>query len=322
MTSTDFFFGVKRIDESCFSIFKAYYEEREKHYLYPVFYQSIIQMIAAGGFFYKIHRYEEDKVLAIYKRSSIMGNWSIMLNIAPISLSGKKINEIKLIQSCRRFGVSSKLSDEDIKRYGIPLKICTPISGNCESLYDAKAGYEMKGSAFRKLRNRVKQVTKREDFQIQTGVSEDIDKLVAKWDAHNHSTKDKKEQTTQSIDFKRIRGLKTDRMYVQRIYTGNSLEIFSVLEKLTERSWCIVFEMRNYDSVLNEANPCMHFYNCKCAFLGNSKGGRTLANKGASLNIEGMHAAKEKLRPCHNQQIYKLLPINKIDSIKLKTVFV
>nr|DAV79837.1 MAG TPA: Adenosylhomocysteinase [Caudoviricetes sp.] len=317
----DFLTGIRRIDETCFETFAPFYEARSKHYLYPVFYQSITQMIAAGGFFYAIHRYGSDKVLAIYKRSSIMGNWSVILHIAPISITGSRENEVRLIQACRRCGISAKLSDEDIKRYKVPLSICTPISGNCEFLYDAGIGYKMQGAQFRKLRNRVKQITKRADFHIETGMSADITSLVAKWDSHNHATKEKTERTTQSLNIKRIAGLKTERMHILRVYIGESLEIFSVLEKLTEKCWCIVFEMRNYNGVLKDVTPSIHYYNCKRALSSNRSGQRTLLNKGASLNIAGMHRAKERLRPVHRQQIYKIAPINRMNAVELKKIF-
>lgn len=317
----DFFFGVKRVDESCFDIFAPFYEARGKQYLYPVFYQSIVQMIAAGGFFYVIHRYRADKVLAIYKRSSIMGNFSVILHIAPISLTGSRDNEVELLQTCMRYGITAKLSDEDIKRYKIPRRLCSAISGNCEFLYDAENGYEMRGPEYRKLRNSVKQVTRRDDFHIKMGMSTDITRLVTKWDSHNHATKEKKERTTQSLNIKRIAGLKTDRMHILRVYIGESLEIFSVLEKLTEKCWCIVFEMRNYNGVLKEVTPSIHYYNCKRALSSNRSGQRTLLNKGASLNIAGMHRAKERLRPVHRQQIYKIAPINRMNAVELKKIF-
>ena len=319
MTVFDFILGIKRVDDKCYDTFSPYYAARQKNYAYPLFYQSVTQMIAENKFFYKIFKIKGDSVLAIFKRSTIMGNYSVMLHIAPISLGNILSNEIEIMQNARRLGISIKLCSDDITRYRIPQSLCEPIKGNIEYIYDAKECYEMKGSKFHNYRKKVRKITNMPEYRYTRGVSDNIDRLVAKWDTHNQEQRIKSQQTRQLSDWKNIKKINSNKVVVHNIYVGNTLECFSVIEELSPKHWVLVFGMRNYDSALNDVNVCMHYLDCQVATSDAMK--QVYANLGASLGIDGLTAAKEKLKPCAKRQIYRLAPINKLDVSKIKSLF-
>lgn len=319
LSAYDFLFGVKRIDEKCFDMFMPYYKERARNYLFPVFYQSIVQMIAAGGFYYKIFRTSGRSTLAVFKRSSIMGNYSVMLQTAPISLTGDKRDELDIMQTSRRVGISLKVCHEDIRRYGIPGRLCQPIKGNVEYIYDANECYAAEGGKFHNFRRQRNKITNREGYAHKYGVTGDIDDLVEKWDRHNHASRNGDGRTSQTSDWKNIRRLTHENVHVHSIYVDNSLECFSVIEKLTARQWVLVMGMRDYDSPLNDVNVCMHWLDCEMAH--DTSIAAVYANMGASLGISGLEAAKEKLRPCARTPIYRIAATNKLETSRIKSLF-
>ena len=310
--------GIKRVTSDCYSVFDPYYEARSRVYIYPVFYQSVTQMLAAGGFFYKVFQRMGRKTLAIFKRSCIMGNYSIMLHIAPISLTGNRRDEIDIMQTARQLGISLKLCPEDIQRYGIPKRLCEPIRGNVEYIYNANDCYAMDGGRFHNFRQKVRKIIRRSDYRHTHGANDDIDKLVSCWDRHNHAERIKSQQTSQLSDWKRVKNVVADSLFIHNIYVGDTLECFSVIERLSHKHWVLVMGMRNYNSVLNDVNVCMHWLDCEIAHDGNQMA--VYANMGASLGIDGLSEAKEKLKPCTKQQIYRMAPIGKLDKQTIKNI--
>lgn len=320
MTVYDFLFGVKRVDESCFDLFAPFYQQRARQYVYPVFYQSVTQMIAANGFFYKVFQRQGRKTLAIFKRSSIMGNYSVMLHIAPISLTGNRQDELEIMQTARNVGLSLKVSGEDIQRYRIPRTLCQPIYGNSEYLYNANECYAAQGGKFKGFRRQRTRITKMAGYQHRLGASDDIEALVAAWDTHNHEKRSGRERTSCLPDWRNIKRLHHMNLYVHRIYVGETLECFSVIERLADNHWVFVMGMRNPTSELNDVNVCMHWLDCEIAH--NDKKIAVYGNLGASLGMAGLSAAKEKLKPCAKQQIFKVAPTRKLDEQKIKSLFV
>ncbi|WP_320980026.1 hypothetical protein [Bacteroides sp.] len=320
-TLYEFLFGIKRVDVSCFALFAPFYAERAKHYVYPVFYQSISQMIAAKGFFYKIFKKQGRSTLAIFKRSSIMGNYSVMLHIAPISLQNNRQDEINIIQEARKLGISLKICREDIQRYCIPIKLCEAIKGNVEYIYNVNECYNCKGGKFHGFRRQRTRITRLSDYRHTEGVNSDIQPLVKKWDDHNHCERDKSHQTSQLSDWKNLEQttINIKQVHIHSIYVGRTLECFSVIEQLSPKHWAFVMGMRNYDSQLNDVNVCMHWLDCEIAH--DDKQIAVYANMGASLGIDGLSAAKEKLKPCAKQQIYKVAPVIKLDFQQVKQLF-
>lgn len=315
---TEYLRGLKRVTSDCFDVFAPFYEERQRHYVYPSFYQSVTQMIAAGGFFYKIFNRNGNLTLAIFKRSSIMGNYTVMLHIAPINIAGNKTEEVAIMQEARRLGISLKVTMEDIKRYRIPTGICKPIKGNYEYIYDANECYTAAGGKFQGFRRQRNKITRLQGYRHTVGYSQDIEPLVKAWDDHCHKHKPKGQQTSQLSDWRNIKHINHPSVKVHGIYVDGQLECFSVIERLTTSQWCFVMGMRNFNSLLNDVNVCMHWLDCELAH--DDKKIAVYANMGASLGITGLSAAKEKLKPCFKQQIYKIEPIGTLNLQAAKTI--
>ncbi|MBQ2189057.1 MAG: hypothetical protein II401_10950 [Bacteroidales bacterium] len=319
MDVQEYLTGLKRVTETSYQVFEPYYRERAKHYVYPVFYQSVTQMIMSGGFFYKIFGSGTHRTLAVFKRANIMGNYSCILHIAPISLSGDKADEIAVIKEARKQGFSVKLCPEDLRRYGIPMNLCEPIAGNLEYVYNVNECYAMEGGKFHGFRKQVRKVTRQEGYRHVFGANDDIDGILRVWDEHNHNTREKSQQGTQTLHWKRIKGVKDSRMIVHSVYIDDIIEGFSVIEKLSDKNWALVMGTRNYDSKLNDINRCMHYLDCEIAHVSDSV--TVYANIGAAIGIEGLDFEKEKLHPCAHLQIYRFKPTGKSNKETLKKIF-
>jgi len=316
----EFLSGVQKVSPECFDLFAPFYAQRARLYVYPVYYQSVLQMVMADGFYWKVYNNNGHKTLAIFKRSSIMGNYSVMLHIAPISLTGNRDDEITVIQEARRAGCSLKVCQEDMRRYGIPGKICTPIAGNVEYIYNANEIYKCQGGKYHGFRKAMRRVTKLATFEHTMGLHRDMAELIYAWDKHNHATRDKAQQSSQSPHFRRLLSVQNQpRVHIHNIVVDKRLECSSVIEQLSPKHWVFVMGARNYDSPLNDVNTAMHWLDCEIAH--NTTLPIVYANMGAALGIEGLEAAKEKLRPCAHQQIYKLAPSHKLDIAKAKQIF-
>lgn len=316
----EFLTGIRKVSPACFDIFTPFYAQRSRQYVYPVYYQSVLQMVMAGGFYWKVFNNNGRKTLAIFKRSSIMGNYSVMLHIAPISLSGNREDEIAIIQAARQVGCSLKLCREDMQRYWIPEKICTPIAGNIEYIYDANAIYKCQGGKFHNFRRAVRRVIKLPNYEHTIGLHPDMGALMHEWDIHNHATRCKAQQSSQSPHFSRLLSVQNQsKVHIHNIVVAGRLDCISVIEQLSPKHWVFVMGARNYDSPLNDVNTAMHWLDCEIAH--NITIPVVYANMGAAVGIKGLEAAKEKLRPCSHQQIYKLAPTHKLDISKAKQIF-
>jgi len=313
----EFLTGIRRIDETCFEIFAPFYEARARQYVYPVYYQSITQMVAAGGFFYKIFDNRGSQTLAIFKRSSIMGNYSIMLHIAPININGHRQEEAVIMQEARRYGISLKVCEEDIKRYKLPVKMCEPIKGNLEYVYNATHISGLKGGEFHTFRRCFRKVQRADGYRHAFGANSDIADIVAAWDARN---KKKGQAGVQLPHWNKIRKLQTPKIHIHSIYTHDRLETFSVIEQVSKKHWVLVMGVRNYESTLNDVNKAMHILDCQIASNGASQA--VYANIGAAIGQKGLDTEKENLHPCYHQQIYRIAPINKLNVQIIKRFFV
>lgn len=311
-----FLFGLRRVTEECFDVFAPFYAERQKHYFYPVYYQSVVQMVAAGGFFYKIFTKQGRQTLAVFKRSSIMGNYSVMLHIAPISLCGYRADELEVMQEARRCGVSLKLCKDDIDRYRIPLRLCEPIKGNLEYVYNANHISALEGGEFHTFRRCFRKVQRADGYRHTFGANADITALVDAWDSHNRA---KGLQGAQAPHWRKIQAMHSPKVHIHSIYTRDRLETFSVIEQVSPKHWILVMGVRNYDSTLNDVNKAMHILDCQIACEGQKE--TVYANIGAAIGIEGLDAEKEHLHPCAHQQIYRLAPTQKLDTQTVKSIF-
>lgn len=315
-----FLHGLKRVTDDCYSIFEPYYEARARVYVYPVFFQSVTQMLSSGGYFYKIFQHPNGRTtLAIFKRSNIMGNYSCMLNIAPISLTGRVADEIEIIQAARHIGISVKLCSEDIRRYKIPSYLTEPIQGNMEYVYDANECFAMQGGKFHGFRRQVRRVTNMPGYRHTFGANDDIARILDIWDRHNHLTRQKQHQGSQSHRWNRVKAINDGHVVIHSVFIGDRLEGFSVIERLSRKTWALVMGVRNYESDLNDVNRCMHWLDCEIAHNDNARS--VYANLGAAIGITGLDAEKEKLKPCAHLQIFKLKPSAQTDVAQLKQIF-
>lgn len=316
MSVSDYLKGLRKVTEECYEIFAPFYAERQQHYLYPVYYQSVTQMIAAGGFFYKVFTKGSDRILAIFKRSSIMGNYSVMLHIAPISIGGYRQHEATVMQEARNCGLSLKLCREDIERYKIPSRLCEPIKGNLEYVYNATHISGLEGGEFHTFRRCFRKVKKADGYRHTFGANNDITALVEAWDARN---KEKGLKGVQSPHWKKIQAIRSPKVHIHSIYTSDRLETFSVIEQVSTKHWILVMGVRNYNSALNDVNKAMHILDCQIASEGQRQA--VYANIGAAIGIKGLDFEKENLHPCYHQQIYKVSPTKKIDIQLIKQIF-
>lgn len=314
----EFFTGLRRVTEDCYAAFAPYYAQRQQHYVYPVYYQSVTQMVAAGGFFWKVFIRDGRRTLAVFKRSSIMGNYSVMLHIAPISLSGNRDDELWVMQTARRLGVTLKLCAEDIRRYHVPFRLCDPIRGNLEYVYDAQEIVAMAGGKFHGFRRAVRKVLGAEGYRHTYGVNDDIAPVVAAWDARN---KAQGRTGVQSPHWRKIAALSAPQLRIHSVYVGGRLESFSVIEQVSPKHWVLVMGVRNYDSPLNDVNKAMHFLDCQIAAEAHTGVGTVYANIGAAIGLDGLDAEKEHLKPCAHQQIYRMGATQKLDTQTVKSIF-
>lgn len=311
-----FLCGLRRVTEDCFAVFAPFYAERQKHYIYPVFYQSVTQMIGAGGFYYKVFDRGGYHTLAVFKRSSIMGNYSVMLHIAPICLEGARQEELNIIQEARRHGIAIKVCREDIDRYKIPVRLCDPIKGNLEYVYNATHISALEGGEFHTFRRCFRKVQRADGYRHTYGANADITALVEAWDRHN---KDKGLAGVQTPHWRKIQALRSPKVHIHSIYTRDRLETFSVVEEVSPKHWVLVMGVRNYDSTLNDVNKAMHILDCQIASQGQTQ--TVYANLGAAIGIAGLDAEKEHLHPCCHQQIYRIAPSGKLDIQAVKQIF-
>lgn len=322
MTTTELFSGLKPITLDCLSVFEPFYQERARHYALPAFKQSVLVLVYTGRVFYKILTGANGKILLIVKNTKIYGRLGVQMPIAPISLSGSVADERAVIQAALRFGVSLRATNEDIIRYRIPRNLCSDASGTYnpdsrEYIYNAVNGKAMTGSQYRKQRYQVKRITQSSGFSLMTGVHPDADALVQNWDARYKQVNG--ERTDQQSLWRLIKqaAQMTDRITIRNIVVNGRLECVSVLERLSEKHYVIVFRIRNYNSTLNDVGSAMQWVDCVGAV--DEAKGTAFLNIGTA-HTEGLSKSKESLVPFAHTRVFAVKS-SKTDSQTLSRFF-
>lgn len=306
----NFLNGVMPVTARCLTTFAPFYEARQARFVYPVFNESIVEMVSEGCYFYKIFDIQGRETLCVLKRSSIMGNYSLIMYFAPISKVGNTHDEIQVMQHARKVGITLRLFNDDLRYYKIPTEIATRVGDYVDFIYDANEQFLHEGSKYRTFRNRIKAVQKLNGYRHVYGITPDVESLMISWDKHH------KEEGADSAHaysyWKRAKEIPYNESIVYHsIYIGDKIACFSCLEKFSPRHWGIIMRYRNYDLQINDVCSCMHYLDC--AEVHDERFTSVYLNIGMGGNNKGLCDAKEKLHPCKHLQPYRIGATHKID---------
>lgn len=316
MTTAEILTGLRPVTMECFEVFAPYYEERAKHYVYPRYMQSVCVLLDMGKCYYNIIRANHDKVLVVYKRTQIFGKTGVQMPICPISLTGSMQDELSVMLAALKVGISLRVTTEDINRYRIPRNICSDGTGpfvpvNNEYLYQAQHGAAMCGSKYRKLRNLTKRITKASGFSLMTGAHPQAESIVRDW------AKRYKESYNESADQTNLwhvcKAAPEAYVTTRSIVIGETLQCFSVLERLAPKQYIIVQRVRNYHSGQNDVGAAMQWVDCNAVC--ESATAPVYLNMGLA-DTDGLIHAKEALQPCAHQKIYTVKTNKTSDKLK------
>lgn len=316
MTTAEILTGLRPVTMECFDVFAPYYEERAKHYVYPRYMQSVCVLLDMGKCYYNIIRANHGKVLVVYKRTQIFGKTGVQMPICPISLTGSTQDELSVMLAALKVGISLRVTTEDINRYRIPRNICSDGTGpfvpvNNGYLYQAQHGTAMCGSKYRKLRNLTKRITKASGYSLTTGAHPQIESIVRDW------AKRYKEAYNESADQTNLwhvcKAAPEAYVTTRSIVIGETLQCFSVLERLAPKQYIIVQRVRNYHSGQNDVGSAMQWVDCNAVC--ESATAPVYLNMGLA-DTDGLIHAKEALQPCAHQKIYTVKTNKTSDKLK------
>ena len=316
MTTAEILTGLRPVTMECFEVFAPYYEERAKHYVYPRYMQSVCVLLDMGKCYYNIIRANHGKVLVVYKRTQIFGKTGVQMPICPISLTGSTQDELSVMLAALKVGISLRVTTEDINRYRIPRNICSDGTGpfvpvNNEYLYQAQIGAAQRGPKYRKQRNLTKRITQTSGYSLMTGAHPQIDGIVHDW-ARRY-----KEAYNESADQTNLwhvcKAAPEAYVTTRSIVIGETLQCFSVLERLAPKQYIIVQRVRNYHSGQNDVGAAMQWVDCNAVC--------ERAKEPVYLNMgladtDGLIHAKEALQPCAHQKIYTVKTNKTSDKLK------
>lgn len=304
MTAQELFTGLKPVTVDCMRVFAPFYQERARHYVYPRYMQSVCVLTEQGGCLYKVIRAAHGSVLVIFRKTQIYGKLGIKMPVMPISLSGSAQDELSVIHSVLRLGVSLRAAQEDISRYHIPRNILSDGTGplvpvNNEYIYQAQTGAAQKGSKYRKQRWQVNRLTKETGFTLREGAQPEIEGVVRLWGEHYKAAHS--ETADQTTLWHVCQSAAHDFVKIQSIYIDGTLQCFSVLERLAPKQWVIVQRVRNYQTAINDVGTAMHWADC----LSLTEGAQAPVYMNMGLaDTAGLIHAKEALLPCAHQKIW------------------
>lgn len=316
MTTADILTGIRPVSFSCFEVFAPFYEERAKHYVYPRYMQSVCALLDMGKCYYNIIRADHGKVLVVYKRTQIFGKTGVQMPICPISLTGSMQDEQAVMLAALKVGISLRVTNEDIMRYRIPRNILSDGTGpfvpvNNEYIYNAQQGASMCGSKYRKLRNLTKRITNAEGYSLVTGAHPQIEDVVFGWSRHYQ---EKNNETAYQANLWAVcKNAPQSYVTTRSIVIGDTLQCFSVLERLAPKQYIIVQRVRNYQSKLNDVGAAMQWADCHA--VTESATTPVYLNMGLA-DTDGLIHSKEALQPCAHQKIYTVKTNKTSDKLK------
>jgi hypothetical protein len=242
------------------------------------------------------------------------GNYSLFLQIAPISLHGDATAESLLLHICSDLGVSAKLNMEDIERYHIRPENYRKDGANEEFIYSGKEFLSLQGSEFSRIRNHINRFYK-EGGRTQTGFELDIVDLSNAWSAVRGNGSQR--LLTRSLLANRI----NPHLKINRVVTGvNTLEAFSVTESVAGSHVVIVQRLRSYNSTLNSINPIVQYTDFR-QYSDLIYDKDVYFNIGSAVGLSGMLKSKSSLRPFKKMQIYRTEPYNKLNVAVVSAYF-
>lgn len=273
--------------------------------------QSVVYMTSTGQCFYNIIRAEHGQVLVILKRTLIFGKIGVQMPVAPISLVGSASDEREVLRVALGVGVSARVTSEDIRRYRIPTKLLSDGSGPFvpmginEIIYNARSGKEMQGSGYRKYRYQVNRILREPTTELRLGKNPDVAPLVRAWEDRYLRTHGEKANQTKlwEVICQAISPDPNAPITCQSLYVGGVCQAVSVLERISEKGYIIVFRIRNFQSRLNDVLTAAHWVDCEQAGGGYKE--RCYLNIGHA-DSDGLIAQKESLKPCHHQKVWTL----------------
>lgn len=300
----------------CFKVFATCYEERAKHYVYPRYMQPVCVLLDMGKCYYNIIRANHGKVLVVYKRTQIFGKTGVQMPICPISLTGSTQDELSVMLAALKVSISLRVTTEDINRYRIPRNICSDGTGpfvpvNNEYLYQAQSGAAQRGSKYRKQRNLTKRITNAIGYSLMTGAHQQTESIVRDWAKRYKQTYN--EAADQTNLWHVCKAAPEAYVTTRSIVIGETLQCFSVLERLSKKQYIIVQRVRNYHSGQNDVGSAMQWVDCNAVC--ESATAPVYLNMGLA-DTDGLIHAKEALQPCAHQKIYTVKTNKTSDKLK------
>lgn len=294
--------GFKPVKVEDTSIFKEYYSAFFKTRKYPRFYQSLIEMSQNPYYFWNEI---DDCLVIIHKR--YIHQPVLYLVLPPISKNGRIIDEIKFIKLFQDFGVTTKLSEEDINLYNFDIKEMIIDKSNCEYIYNTNEHSQpLQGKKWKTSRNyinRFEEGSKEGLFYTfyLTNPSmihfNECDKIYQEWLTKKGL---KKVHSAHKVMNQKWEGKD---IALTLIYEQDRLIVWGLSEKIDNGKIIQTSGFRSYSNTINDLSVIIH--NQECKYWAKREGIETFSNLGIGF-FNNLINHKEKLHPHTKLQIYKL----------------
>lgn len=287
-------------DEAAFAWYYAAFCETHKN---PRFYMSTLWLGTKNEFVWG----EVDGCLVVVKRKVFYSNVVMHLVLPPIHRTGNLGAERGVLRAFYRAGVGALLTAEDVDRYGVGKRV-KKDEGNAEYIYRAADYLDLSGKQnrnWRLQRNALDKYCKIQEYvDTMRPAIPGINTIDTEWKKRRkinlaHSNR----MLEEFCNFKHCWGY-TVSMEGAKIAWG-------IGQKVSPAPWAIMLAGHHSftDSVI-DAGRAQHIIEAQ--YWHEALGAEALFNTGAAIGIKGLITAKDKLRPTHVEQIYKLMPEKKL----------
>lgn len=265
-----------------------------RHYLSPL-------RLCTSSIFWTI----TEDCLCLVKRRWVMGRPVMYLMLPPMHAAGDWCNENAALMEWAEVGVGARLSLEDTVRLHLRQNQLEPDKGNVEFIYEPLAGPRTKHE-----RNRINRLARFERHEWAGAVPpfdamQECIKVSKAWAAA-------KKRSFQS-DMNACltwRGLctMTPWLNLTSLFTDGAVQpvAYTLGEQVGDK-WAILtvgYHAPSYSQALGDAGVALHVHDCMEWY--HHIGHDGLLNMGAAVGVRGLEAAKRKLRPVYEMQLYKL----------------
>lgn len=273
------------------------------HRKWPRYYMSSADMSAAMG------RYRwvvVDDCLVILKWVS-MGGLKIHLAVPPMSKHGDVQAELRVLEWLTAAGVGARLSAEDVSLYGVP---CVECPTGPEFIFTPSDYEGLAGAAWANWRNALN-VAKRRGLGVVTTVAavpHEALQVTKEW-AEGRKKNGSHETRIASNPSGIPQG------WANAITLGDRTVAWSAYQHLVgsmatyiASHWCT--------DVFQGMDAAIYLHATNMRVAGEMHGRTTMLNMGGGAGDKGLMAAKRKLRPHHELQVYRTTtprPITKAD---------